>query len=438
MVNYFDCKYLTLVGHVQSGKTNEEISYVHASVNSGLPVIFLVRNITADQLQLSTRISDFNKTVNVGLNVKILSQCSIQEIVTSMEQKGVIILLCNRFQLQKIKQVLQIYQGDYNLCIDEVDFSIKTKNLESYSDFLLDQIKKGANHILGATATPVAVFTTQRDVCKIVKLKPNKKYHGIESLNINFVENCVTVDPRSDEITIKKIYSTLLQKDHAVLLHTVTKKRKNQINLMNYISDLFPQFTYIVYNGDGIRVFCKNKNTPFTKTKSLNKYSQFILKYHFLGNGHHFFENYSISEVLQLLVECTHISIIAGNLASRGISFVSTDYSLHLTDQYYNAGLQTHGENYLQSLRILGCYNDSLPLTLWCNERSWKNIIQHNNLINDLVNKTHNDSQWLSNIKEILVSKPDSPLTRPALTTKFRKVSNEHFAIDLELELEEI
>ena len=204
MVNYFDCKYLTLVGHVQSGKTNEEISYVHASVNSGLPVIFLVRNITADQLQLSTRIHEFNKTVNVALKVKILSQCSIQEIVTSMEQKGVIILLCNRFQLQKIKQVLQIYQGEYNLCIDEVDFSIKTKNLESYSDFLLDQIKKGANHILGATATPVAVFTTQRDVCKIVKLKPSKKYHGIESLNINFVENCVTVDPRSDEITIKK------------------------------------------------------------------------------------------------------------------------------------------------------------------------------------------------------------------------------------------
>ena len=25
--NYFDCKYLTLVGHVQSGKTNEEINY---------------------------------------------------------------------------------------------------------------------------------------------------------------------------------------------------------------------------------------------------------------------------------------------------------------------------------------------------------------------------------------------------------------------------
>ena len=28
MSNYFDCKYLTLVGHVQSGKTNEEISYI--------------------------------------------------------------------------------------------------------------------------------------------------------------------------------------------------------------------------------------------------------------------------------------------------------------------------------------------------------------------------------------------------------------------------
>jgi len=435
MTNYFDCKYLTLVGHVQSGKTNEEISYIHASVNSGLPVIFLVRNIKADQLQLVSRIMEYNKTKDLPLRVKILSQCTIEQIVKVLQQKQVIILLCNRFQLQKMKQVLQIYQGDYNLCIDEVDFSIKTKNLESSSDYLLDQIKKGANHILGATATPVAVFTTQRDVCKIVKLKSSKGYHGIESLNINLVDNCVSVDPRSDQFTINQIYSSLLQKDRAVLLHTVTKKRKNQINLMNYISNIFPQFTYVIYNGDGIRVVCKTKNILFTKSKTVNKYSQFILKYHVLENGDHFFENYSISEVLQLLVnqgDIKFISIIAGNLASRGISFVSTDYSLHLTDQYYNSGLQTHGENYLQALRILGCYNDNLPLTLWCNERCWKNIVQHHNLINELVNKTHNDSQWLSKIKEILILKPDSPLTRPALTTKFRKVSKDHFAIDLE------
>jgi len=446
MGNYFDSKYLTLVGHVQSGKTNEEINYCYRSVNNGYAVIFLVRNITADQLQLSMRISEFNQTVETPLKVKILSHGSVEQIAKSMEMNYIIILLCNRFQLKKMKEVLQVYNGEYNICIDEVDFSIKTKNDESESDIILSQIKKGANHILGATATPIAVFTTQKEMTKVIKLKPNKRYHGVESLNIEFVDNFITNDPRSDIHTIDKIYSSLLKKKSAVLLHSVTKKRKNHLSLMWFTANLFPIFTYIIYNGDGIQVLCKNREPEhFAKNRSINKYGQNINKYHLLKKNEnyiHFFENYSISEVLQLLVndpfyDHTHISIISGYLASRGVSFVSSDYSLHLTDQYFNAGKQTHGENYLQSLRILGCYNDSTPLTLWCSERSWKCIQQHNKIINNIVNSIHNNSQWMTKIKEVLISKPGSPLTRPGLTTKFRKVSNEHFSLELDDEEEE-
>lgn len=437
MVNYFDCKYLTLIGHVQSGKTHEELNYVYASINNSLPVIFLVRNITADQLQLVARIREYNQTMKCSIKYKILSHGNIEEIVKSMKENYVIILLCNRFQLYKMREVLKIYHGDYNVCIDEVDFSIKTKTLQSQTDLILEQIKKGANHVLGATATPVALFTTQPDLCKMVKIQPSKNYKSLSQLDINFVDNSVSNDPRSDQITIKQIYSSLLDRPKSVLLHSVTKKRRNHLGLMNYISDLFPEFTYITYNGDGIRVLCKKRPLlPFTNQKGLNKYHQNILRYNLLENGIHFFQNYSIAEVLQILVDDiyqhNYISIIAGNLASRGVSFVSTDYSVHLTDQYFNAGRQTHGENYLQSLRILGCYNDNLPLTLWCNERSWKSILQHNKLINDIVDNINNDKNWLSTIKKIIVSKPDSPLTRPGLTTKLRKISNDHFALSLE------
>jgi hypothetical protein len=437
MVNYFDCKYLTLVGNVQSGKTHEELNYVYASINNSLPVIFLLRNITADQLQLVSRIREYNQTIKCSIKHKILSHGSIQEIAASMQENCVVILLCNRFQLYKMREVLKVYQGDYNVCIDEVDFSIKTKTLRSQTDLLLEQIKKGANHVLGATATPVAVFTSQPDLCKIVKLKPGKNYKSLNQLNINFVDNCVSNDPRSDQKTIKEIYLSLLQQPKSVLLHSVTKKRRNHALLMNYISGLFPDFTVITYNGDGIRVLCKKRpDLPFTNQKGLNKYHQNILRYNILENGVHLFQNYSIAEVLQILVDDfyphTHISIIAGNLASRGVSFVSTDYSLHLTDQYFSTGPKTHGENYLQSLRILGCYNDTLPLTLWCSERTWKFILQHNKLINDIVENVNNDKNWLSTLKNIIVSRPDTPLTRPRLTTKFRKISNDHFALGLE------
>jgi hypothetical protein len=194
----------------------------------------------------------------------------------------------------KMKNVLKLYTGEYNLCIDEVDFSIKSKNNESESDVVLSQIKKGANHILGATATPIAVFTTQKDMCKVLQLKPKKNYHGIDSLNIEFVDSFITNDPRSDIDAISTIYSSLLNKDSVVLLHSVTKKRKNHISLMNYISNLFPSFTIIIYNGDGIRVMCKRRNgTPFAKKCSINQYGQFINKYFVLEDGTHFFQNYS-------------------------------------------------------------------------------------------------------------------------------------------------
>ena len=61
--NYFSSRYLTIVGHVQSGKTYEEINYCFASVKRGFPVFFITRNITADQLQLNARFIEFNKTL---------------------------------------------------------------------------------------------------------------------------------------------------------------------------------------------------------------------------------------------------------------------------------------------------------------------------------------------------------------------------------------
>jgi hypothetical protein len=430
--------YTTLVGHVQSGKTLEEMNFCYQNVTIGIPVIFITRNITADQLQLFARFSDFNKTIDTPMEIKILSHGSIEDTVKSMEKSSVIILLCNRMQLRKMKQVLKVYTDEYSLCIDEADFAIKSKDLSSESDALLTQIKSGAKHVLGATATPLALFTNQNDINTIVTLKKNKRYQGIESLNVEFVDPCITTDPRSDTVTINEIYTTLLKKSKAFLLHLVTKKRVQQMKIMHFVSGLFPTFTYIVYNGDGIQVICKNREElPFTKPRSVNKYGQNINKYHMLHKENcviHFFENYSIAEVLQILVddfyEHTHISILSGNLASRGVSFVSSDYSLHLTDQYFHPGPKTHGENYMQSLRILGCYNDTLPLTLWCSERTWESINSHNELIHTITNEIKNNVSWLKKIKNVLILKPNSPLTRPRLTVPFRKITHSHFSLD--------
>ena len=427
-------KYVALIGHVQSGKTIEEINYTYSSIKQGIPVIFIVRNITADQLQLKDRFKV------VDLNIKILSHLSLKECVKCLESVGVLIVLCNHHQLIKVKNVLCEYSGEYNLCIDEVDFSIKSKNGTSEIDYHLSHIKEGANHILGATATPFALFSNKSGLTKIKKIEPGNNYCGIESLNIENVKPHITKDPRSDNDTIEQVYFRLLQKESCVLLHSVSKLKAYHNKLLNYTSNLFPEFTYIIYNGDGIRVKCNTRfsSEPFAKSISVNNYGQLINKYFQLHGNVHLFVNYSISEVLQILKndqyhDHKHISIISGHLASRGISFVSSDYSLHLTDQYFHPGSRSHGENLLQSLRILGCYSFNKNITLWCHKKTWKDILEQNKIINTLVSNCDNDKNWFTKIQEININKPSRPTTRNKLVvgTKFIHTGDFNFKLSL-------
>jgi len=406
-------KYITLIGHVQSGKTAEEINYCWDSVKSQeIPVVFVVRNITADQLQLRARFKPFD------INVKTLSSLNIESAAKFMETPGVLILLCNKFQIYKMKKVLQLYRGEYNLCIDEVDFSIKSKDNKSKVDQLLLELKESAKGILGATATPIALFN-DFSITKIKKMVPGKNYCGIETIKVNYLTPNITNEPLTDAESIELIYNSLLEKDHAILLHNVNKTRKYHKKLLHLLSDIYPQFTVLTYNGDGIKVLCKNRpELPFCKKKSINNYGQMINKYYHLGEIH-LFENFSISEVLQVLKDDlvwnhTHISIIAGNLASRGITFVSSDYSLHLTDQYFHVN-SSHGENMLQSLRLLGCYTDSVPLTLWCTEKNWKCILEHNLIINKLVTEINESKEWIFKLQQVNIIKPENPFTRASV-----------------------
>jgi hypothetical protein len=438
MSGYFESKYLTIIGHVQSGKTNEEINYCWNSVNNyKTPVVFIVRNITADQLQLRSRFDGRMET-------KLLKHLSVEKAVEFMESIGVIILLCNETQLKKMKQIITAFGKSYNVCIDEADFSIKSKDHASYIDVHLDFIKKNANYILGATATPFALFSSDQNVTKIKKIKPNNNYYGIETLNVKYVDSCIIRSeddfPLCDMSAMDCIYESFMEKEYGMILHTVVKERENHFKIQKYLSNIYPQMTVITYNGDGIKVICKRRNnTPFADRKEVNSYGQLINKYFILEQNNtfvHYFKNYSISEVLQLLVDDpehdhTHISIIAGHLASRGISFVSSDYTLHLTDQYLYAANSTHGENLLQSLRILGCYQQTVPLTLWCSKKTWKTIIVHNKIINDLVRGVNNSTQWMAKIKDVIINKPPTPLTRPRLCNYAIKPQKKLFTLEI-------
>jgi hypothetical protein len=313
-------------------------------------------------------------------------------------------------------------------------------------NILLSKLYQQLKYINISYDTPL----TCDDIIDDIKLYQNKlakiKDIDVDSIIDTLYNDNMTLSSSLNNIydiknieSIQEIYSSLLLKDHSILLHTVSKFKEYHIDLAEYIFDLFPQFTVLTYNGDGIRILtCRLINV---KKVTSNNYGQLINKYHYSEGVHHF-KNYSISEVLQIIKDHSHISIISGNLASRGISFVSSDYSIHLTDQYFVPGKKTHGESYLQSLRILGCYNDSKDLTLWCTERTWELIFQHNNFVYNLVKNINSEKDWLTKLQKIKILKPDTSLTRPKLTkgTKFNRVPHSNhfnFCIEYQEEPEE-
>jgi hypothetical protein len=51
---------------------------------------------------------------------------------------------------------------------------------------------------------------------------------------------------------LNKAYSKLLEKSSCVLLHTCSKLKMFHNEILKYLSNLFPQFTLLTYNGDGI------------------------------------------------------------------------------------------------------------------------------------------------------------------------------------------
>jgi hypothetical protein len=87
----------------------------------------------------------------------------------------------------------------------------------------------------------------------------------------------------------------------------------------------------------------------------------------------------------------------------------------------------------LQSLRILGCYNDDIPLTLWCSKSTWNAILAQNKIIHTLVEGVNNNVNWMAKIKTIQInSRPRNPLTRPRLCNyAFLNQENKNFVLDI-------
>ena len=133
------------------------------------------------------------------------------------------------------------------------------------------------------------------------------------------------------------------------------------------------------------------------------------------------FLNYELSEILQAIKDkkFTHISLITGKLASRGLSVVSKDYKLHLTDQYYIPSLNVNGETLIQGLRILGCYDDKKQLNIWCPIYVYYQILNCKKIMDKYINSFENKELNNKLINSVSFNnKPLIKMTRPQIENK--------------------
>lgn len=221
---------------------------------------------------------------------------------TSKINKRVILVMANVY---RYRYFIKYAPSVYNLIIDEADALLKACPL------------KGARNV-HVTATP---FGMSAIYDRTISLCDHSDYKGLQDFDI-------VVKSQEDAVT------NFLRTDTGVMLvngrHTIYHMQTNAIAL----SALHPTVPIVTFAGE--------------KTVRLGGIVTGV--------------NSSISSIIDGLAAHTHIIIIAGRLACRGLSFVSSDYSRHLTAQYMETCNST--VTFLQKMRMSGIYGDSRRLVL--------------------------------------------------------------------------
>ncbi len=228
--------------------------------------------------------------------------------------KDVLVVLNNKFRYEYAKKVL----GDakFILLLDEADQTFGNCSLIGYKTY----------HI---TATPFYTKKFEVHFDRILKVKTQTNYYGIENLFV-----------KADLHTTQTV-NDFLKTTTGMML----------INRYSYVDEMINCAKHLAQN---------HPKTPIVLLTSE--------KWLFLNGKREKLGKTSISKVIDTFNDYPHIVFIANRLSNRGLSYVSSDYTRHLTHQCVK--VKQHPAGFLQSLRILGIYTDLPKLTLYIDNES--------------------------------------------------------------------
>jgi hypothetical protein len=318
-------------GDVQSGKTAYILDV--CKKNRDKITVVILRNYLADRRQFVTRAK------TEGLKVKAVSKS------LRARPGDVLALLGNKRQVKYALKAL----GSESFClvVDECDVkSHRSKELE-----------EKAVQVVRTSAT-----FTRGDIkgCKLDRISPPVTYNGIEDLkytrysDVGFMEEAVKtiVDSGEEHITL------------VVSKFTVSKHDQQA----DSISRLAPGHTVLVMNYKGFYLLRGGTRTDL--------------------------EMWTVSGALQYIKDAgipKKVFMIAGNMAARGVSFVSNDYSWHVTKQIFDVDFKNTrldadpltgpnrkaGGIMYQRLRLLGIFNNTSQQQLFCSEKVYEEIVEY-------------------------------------------------------------
>jgi len=351
-------RFITIKGHIQSGKTKFMICSSLLFLLAGYSVIIVLRNNKADQEQIYERLVLFEKEIQSQKSATKLKICKTSTEKIRVDKARIYLTLGNGSSTLKILDGFKDSNEKYVMFIDEVDYVDSGEGTRKND--VIPKLKENAHCVFGVSATIMDPLGKEQIFPNdIILLSLSPHYKGITSIQVCEIDEelkHVYTTKTGDDLFendggLKKFVRTFsIQKPFVfadgfthpnICLVNICRTKDPTINAQQKLARKYPEMFIIVFNGDGITYAYKNETVEYVGT---------------------------ISSLLQTVKNTNtfpNILIFSGDLAGRGISFTSSDFKWHLTSMRLLVADQCDEPELIQRVRLCGVYNDDVPLTLY-------------------------------------------------------------------------
>jgi hypothetical protein len=311
-------KKIRIFGQVQSGKTAEIMRQIKDESIAGIVKVLVCQNMTAVAKQYCQRMKI------EGINVQMVDS-NTKQINNNTE---VVLLLSNSYRYKAFLKLSTTIQK-YVLFLDEYDQTLNNCKLVTQDS---DRIYR----TFYISATPLTVRNSKHDIIydQTIVLTPPENYFGVNKMEVGFVDDQESVRGKFSRDSLDQICGDFSSEPEGgmMLIRNFTKTAEMK-SLSQHLSVAFPE----------IPVICYSTEKCIFNAGNMRKYSSGM----------------AVNHMIDKCIESPRIIIVSARLASRGLSFVSSDYTRHITHQIDS--VRTSGmRNFIQSLRCLGNYTDGV------------------------------------------------------------------------------